>query len=149
MEEAKDVVGYVTYLADGTLDGSYLQEPTTDHASRMIVVPEDVRLSWVLYKANDARNGVELAPVPAPVQQVPPSVTRRQARQALLLKGLLDRVDPAIASIEDNIQRQLAEIEWQDSLNFERNRPLVIQIGTALGLDSDGLDELFIFAATL
>lgn len=96
---------------------------------------------------------VEEAPV-EPVKNVPPMVTRRQARQALLLKGLLDSVVTSIASLDDGTpegkqRSQLAMIEWEDSLNFERHRPLVIQIGMALGLDEDGLDDLFIFAATL
>lgn len=80
---------------------------------------------------------------------VPQSVTRRQARQALLLHGLLENVDPLIAAIPDATQRGLAQIEWGDSQDFERNRPLLILIGTALGLDSAGLDALFIQAAAL
>ncbi len=80
---------------------------------------------------------------------VPQSVTRRQARQALLLHGLLFNVDPLIAAIPDATQRGLAQIEWEDSQDFERHRPLLVLIGTALGLDSAGLDALFIQAAAL
>lgn len=81
---------------------------------------------------------------------VPRSVTRRQARQALLLKGLLDDVPIAIMNnLADPIQREMAMIEWEDSLEFERTRPLVVQIGNAIGLDAAEMDELFIFAATL
>lgn len=92
--------------------------------------------------------GVFTAP-PPPAPVVPQSVTRRQARQALLLAGLLDSVDPAIAAIPDATARKLAEIEWQDSLEFERNRPLLISLATALGLDGAALDQLFITAKTL
>lgn len=84
--------------------------------------------------------------VAAAVLPVPKKVTRRQARQALLLRGYLDQVPVAIAAIPDVMQRRLAEIEWEDSQEFERHRPLVISIGTAMGMD---LDELFIFAGTL
>lgn len=88
--------------------------------------------------------------VPVPPQPlVPHKVTRRQARQALLLAGLLEQVEPAIQSITDPMQRQLALIEWQDSLEFERHRPLLITLGAALGLDEAALDQLFITAATL
>lgn len=80
---------------------------------------------------------------------VPHSVTRRQARQALLLAGMLDQVEPAIASISDPIQRGMAAIEWADSQAFERDRPLLIQLGAALGLDSAALDNLFIQASKL
>lgn len=80
---------------------------------------------------------------------VPPKVTRRQARQALLLAGLLDDVQPAIDAIPDPVQRGLAQIEWDDSQEFERHRPLLIQLAGALGLDGEALDGLFIQAAGL
>lgn len=86
---------------------------------------------------------------PAPVVQVPQQVTRRQARQALLRAGLLGNVQPAIDAIEDATQRGLAQIEWDDSQVFERQRPLLIALAAAIGLDSDDLDELFVTAATL
>ena len=83
---------------------------------------------------------------PPSAPQVPAKVTRRQARQALLLAGLLDKVQPAIDAIPDPQQRQLAQIEWDDSQDFERYRPLLIQLGYALGLDDAGLDAIFIQA---
>ena len=80
---------------------------------------------------------------------IPQEVTRRQARQALLLSGLLGSVQAAIDGIADPIQRGLAKIEWDDSQAFERNRPLLIALATALGLDSAELDQLFITASGL
>jgi hypothetical protein len=91
---------------------------------------------------------VEPEVTPAPII-VPTTITRRQARQKLLLIGLLDDVEPAINAIPDATQRALAMIEWQDSQAFERHRPLVISIGAALGLDSVDLDTLFIEASAL
>lgn len=85
----------------------------------------------------------------ADVPVVPRSVTRRQARQALLLAGLLDKVQPAIDAIPDPTARGMAQIEWDDSQAYERDRPMLIQIGTALNLDAAGLDQLFIQAASL
>lgn len=81
--------------------------------------------------------------------RVPQSVTRRQARQALLLAGLLDNVQPAIDSIADPVQRSMAQIEWDDSQQFERKRPLLISLAAALGLGEEALDNLFIQAAQL
>jgi len=80
---------------------------------------------------------------------VPIKVTRRQARQALLLSGKLALVQPAINAIPDAQQRALAQIEWDDSQEFERHRPLLIQLATALGLDDEALDNLFIQAGAL
>lgn len=91
-----------------------------------------------------------VAPPPAPpTEPVPAQVTRRQAKQALLLAGLLGNVQPAIDAIPDATQRALAQLEWDESLNFERHRPILIALAGALGLDSDDLDDLFRTAATL
>jgi hypothetical protein len=148
---------YVTYNADGTLDGCYLQTPPEDHVGRMIVIDEEAAANWVNYRANEARDGVELVPpvVPVdPVPVVPSTVTRRQARQALLLDGRLDAVPVAIAALDDGTadgkqKMRMAQIEWEDSLEFERARPLVIEIAGAIGLDAAALDQLFITAAGL
>lgn len=80
---------------------------------------------------------------------VPQSVTRRQARQALLLAGMLDSVQPAIDAIADPVQRRMMQIEWDDSQEFERQRPSLLGIAAALGLSSTQLDDLFTQAATL
>lgn len=83
------------------------------------------------------------------ISKVPRTVTRRQARQALLLRGKLALVQPAIDAIPDATQRGLMQIEWDDSLSFDRDRPSLISIGAAIGYDSLGLDDVFTFAATL
>lgn len=81
--------------------------------------------------------------------RVPAKVTRRQARQALAMEGLLYKVQPAIDAIPDPQQRQLAQIEWDDSQDFERDRALLIQLGHAIGLTDAGIDALFIRAGGL
>lgn len=80
---------------------------------------------------------------------VPASVTRRQAKQALLLNGFLANVQPAIDAIPDAAQRAMIQIEWDDSQVFERDRTALIALGSALGLTSVQLDDLFIEAAQL
>ncbi len=80
---------------------------------------------------------------------VPQSVTRRQAKQALLINSKLALVQPAIDAIADPSQKAMIQIEWDDSQEFQRTRQSVIAIGTAIGLDSTQLDELFVLAATL
>lgn len=88
-------------------------------------------------------------PMPEPALPVPQSVTKRQARQALLLAGLLDLVQPAIDAIPDTTARRMAQIEWDDSQEYQRDRPVLISLATALGLDGAELDQLFRTAATL
>lgn len=86
-------------------------------------------------------------PPPPPV--VPQVVTRRQARQALLIAGKLSQVQPAIDAIADPLQRGMVQIEWDDSQTFDRQRLTLIALATAIGLDDDELDALFTHAATL
>ena len=75
-------------------------------------------------------------------------VTMRQARLALLAAGKLDAVAPAIASMPSPAKEQ-AQIEWEYSIEVQRNRPFVLALGPALGLDSAALDALFAAAAKL
>lgn len=80
---------------------------------------------------------------------VPQSVTRRQARQALLLAGKLASVQPAIDAIADATERGLMQIWWDDSRDFERTNAALISMATTLALSSAQIDQLFITAATL
>lgn len=89
----------------------------------------------------------EAARQPGPTP-VPPSVTMRQARLALLQAGMLDAVNAAIAALP-GASGEAARIEWDYSSEVHRNRPLVLSLGPALGLSSETLDQLFITAATL
>lgn len=138
---------YVTFDADGRLTGRYRQPLHPDHAGNYIMVDDSAAHAWPNYRANAARDGLESLPPPEPAPPpVPQVVTRRQGLQALLLAGALDNVQPLINAIPDLIQRRLAQIEFDNSQTFERQRPLVLSIGSALELD---LDKLFTTAATL
>ncbi|SFB73993.1 hypothetical protein SAMN05216344_102158 [Polaromonas sp. OV174] len=107
-----------------------------------IEAPDGVICGWLW-------DGDVFTPAPPPPPVIPAAVTRRQARQALLLAGLLADVQPAIDAIPDPVQRGLAQIEWDDSQMFERHRPLLIALATALGLDAAALDALFVTAEAL
>jgi hypothetical protein len=103
------------------------------------------------------RNGAELAFSQARMDEhteatkppVPRSVSRRQARRALLAAGLLASVQPAIDAVQDATQRAQMQIDWDDSQEFQRDHPTLIALASALGLDSAGVDALFIAAAAL
>lgn len=79
---------------------------------------------------------------------VPPSVTMRQARLALLGAGLLASVDAAIDSLPSP-QKEGARIEWEYATEVQRSSGLVPMMGVALGLDDAALDALFIEAEGL
>ena len=78
-----------------------------------------------------------------------PQVTPRQARLELARRGQLANIDAIIASLPAD-QQEAVQIEWEYAVSIERLvRPGCIQLGSALGLDEEGLDELFKAAAEL
>lgn len=79
---------------------------------------------------------------------VPESVTMRQARLELLNRGLLSSIETAIDSLPEP-ERSAVQIEWEYSQTVERNRPFVLMVGQALGLNQTELDDLFIEAKSL
>ena len=86
---------------------------------------------------------VPIAPVPIPTQ-----VDMRQARQALLQKGLYATVNTAVAGMT-GIDGEAARIEWEFAPVVQRDSPLLISLSTALGFTEIQLDELFILAGAL
>ena len=80
---------------------------------------------------------------------IPESITKRQAKQQLLLDGKLGQVQEVIDSIPDETERMMAQLYWDDSTEFERNHPTLVELGTALGLTEAELDMMFINASKL
>lgn len=82
---------------------------------------------------------------------VPIEVTSRQALQALYIRKRIteDMIQAQVDAIQDPDQRYLASVELRKSHVFERARPLVATIGSALAMSSAEMDDLFRFAATL
>lgn len=81
---------------------------------------------------------------------VPPAISRRQAKQQLLLSGLLDDVTAGIEAIQDATERRMVQIYWDDSQEFERSHPMLTSLGgSILGLTDEQLDDLFIAASKL
>ena len=107
------------------LDGGVLREATPDEQSEI-----------------EAREAAAAKPA------VPQEVSMRQARLALLARSVLGEVDAAIDSLPSP-DREASRIEWDYSSIVARNSPLVVMMGTALGLDGSALDDLFIAAARL
>lgn len=80
----------------------------------------------------------------------PPVLTARQLRLGLVANGIsLSSVEAAIDAIEDPTDREVARIEWEYATTFERSHPLVNQIGAALGLTPEQIDDMWAEAAAL
>ena len=80
---------------------------------------------------------------------VPQSLSRAQARAALILAGLIDQVQPAIDTIADPLQRALVQNDWDNRSTFDRDNPTLLALAEALGLTDAQLDDLFVQGAKL
>ena len=79
-----------------------------------------------------------------------PVLTSRQLRLGLVANGIsLPSVEAAIDAIEDEADREVARIEWEYATTFERSHPLIEQVGSALGLTPEQIDDMWAEAATL
>jgi len=94
-------------------------------------------------------DGETLTAPPAPPTPIPESVTRAQAKLALLHAGLLSSVQPAIDSIPDATARTAAQIDWDDRLTFERSNGSLVTMAAMMGMTDTQIDDLFIAAFKL
>ena len=77
-------------------------------------------------------------------------LTRRQLRLALVMNGFaLADIEALINQIEDDMQRQIIQIEWQDATVFERNNSGLFVMAALMELSSAQIDELWSQALTL
>ena len=76
--------------------------------------------------------------------QTPQTVTMLQARLALDQTGLAAAVAAVIAT-----QPQATQDYWNFSQSVNRNNPIVVNLGAALGLTTAQIDDLFRAAAAI
>lgn len=76
------------------------------------------------------------------------SCTRRQGRLALLMLGLLDTAEAAIAAMPDDADKRAAQIEYEAD-TWERHNPFLSALWTQLGGTPESLDSAFALAVTL
>lgn len=88
-------------------------------------------------------------PVPEPDPGLPP-LTARQLRLGLIAAGIaLSSVEAAVAAIEDAAGREIAKVEWEYASQFDRDHPLIEQVGVALGLTPEQIDAAWLAAVNL
>jgi len=86
----------------------------------------------------------------APAEASLPSLTARQLRLGLVTHGIdLSDVDAAIAGIDDPQDKAKAKIEWEYASIFERDHPLIAEVGAVLGLTEAQIDEMWQNASSL
>lgn len=121
---------------------SYGEETLTiDEENKRVIVTRSI-VNWTQEEIDSYETQQRKA-------QVPASVSKRQARQQLIIMSLIDQVQPAIDSIIDSTERALLQSYWDDSTSYDRDHPQMIEIGTTLGLSEADLDNAFIAASKL
>jgi hypothetical protein len=86
----------------------------------------------------------------ANLANVPMVVSKRQLKQSLILADIpLSNIDYAISQIANPTEKALMEVFWNDSTEFERNHPKLIEFSQALGMTETQVDQLFIMASNL
>lgn len=75
---------------------------------------------------------------------IPEFITRKQAKLILKQKGLLEQVESTLSGASE-----LQKIEWDESLHFERNNPVLLSIAQSLNLSDEQIDQMFVEAKTL
>ena len=80
---------------------------------------------------------------------VPFEITPRQARQALLTYGITSEAIVTAINTLSSPTKEKALIEWEYSIAFQRNNPLVGMVGQMLGWSSSQLDALWVLGGTL
>ena len=84
------------------------------------------------------------------VEEVPPVITQRQMRLWLYDNGTTaSGIEVLLNNISGVDTREKALIEWEYANEIERFHPLVLEIGSGLGLTSGDLNTAFIEAAKL
>lgn len=107
-------------------------------------VPDDMANSdrQMIAEWEAAGNTIPAYEPPPPPPLAP--LTRRQLRLGLLANGITTAdVEVAIAAIPDPMDRAVAEIEWADASTYERDHPLIEQVGSALGLSPEQIDTMW------
>jgi hypothetical protein len=107
-------------------------------------IPEDVNnIDWMAY-LEWVHAGNTASPLPEQSQPIPQTVSRYQARAALLEAGLLADVEAYFAALPAS---SLSWLAWQEAPTVNRDSEALVSAADALGLMEAQLDSLFLRAA--
>lgn len=81
---------------------------------------------------------------PPPIIIIPQSISRFQARAALLAAGLLSDVEAAVAAADP-----FAQLAWAEAQEWRRDSPTLLALAHGIGLTDTEIDDLFIQAAAI
>lgn len=124
------------------VDGWASQQVTPTSPSRTFGSLPTVFYTFVDQAEFDA--ALLTADLTLPVRQIIPNASPRQIRMALTRVGLRSQVEAAVAAGSQDLK------DWYEfSTVFERDNLQVNAMGSALAVDAESLDNLWLLAATL
>lgn len=88
-------------------------------------------------------------PPPPPPAEVPSSVSRAQGKAALISAGYWPTVLAFVESIGDPVQKALAEVALNDTLEWRRDSAFLNACAAASSLSQNDLDALFLSASEI
>lgn len=131
----------------------------TEEAGAVILTQEDTPDAWADLQASE----IEIAPFAPPPAPVPAVISDRQFAQQLAILGAITEaealawaargdlpaaLDTAIAGLPEP-DRFAARMLLAAATTYERQHPLVADLGDAMGYDGPALDNLWSAAAQL
>lgn len=131
-------VRYVTFDSDGALDGCYCQVPGGDHVERMIIVDEAIAASWPLYRANEARDGVELAPSAPPA---PPTREQLKQERQAAVDAITVTVNGKVFDGDETSQGRMARALRVADITGQASCTWVLHDNTAVNVTREELAE--------
>lgn len=119
-------------------DGTYV---ATINGLPYHVTPETPYWDIAQSIGSDAPLEPPFVPEPA-IPSAPQSISRFQARAALLAAGLLSDVEAAVAAADP-----FAQLAWAEAQEWRRDSPTLLALAHGIGLTDAEIDDLFIQAA--
>lgn len=102
--------------------------------------------------ASNTRNSARIAELEntTPTQDGFAVLSAVQVKLALLSSGITTAmVDAAISSIQDEYQRNVAKIYWDEATEFHRNHPMIQTFSSMLNMTEEQVDALWLAAAQI
>lgn len=62
---------------------------------------------------------------------------------------MLVAAEASIAAMPEGAEKIVVQSAWANNANFERTSPTILSFSSALGMDSDALDDLFRLGGSL
>lgn len=88
-------------------------------------------------------------PSPAEPIPAPRSISRAQGKAALIGAGMWQQVLDFVSTIQDQKERNLAEVALHDTTEWNRDSPFLNTAAVAIGLTPEQMDALFVTAASI